>query len=70
MLTPQAYLSFIDGHGHTVRQRISTAILVELDRLPLPQSFNRQTLAEDMAEAALNVFADSNDHGLETPFDD
>ena len=64
MTSPQAYLDFADGTGLTVRQRISAALLAELDRLPLPAQFDRRTLAEEMAHAALDVFVDSDDHGL------
>ena len=32
--------------------------------VPLPAHFDRQGLAEDMAHAALNVFVDSDHHGL------
>lgn len=69
MTSPHAYLDFLDGSGLTVRQRFTAALRSELDRLPLPAHFDRQGLAEDMAHAALNVFADSDDHGLQTPED-
>lgn len=69
MTTPQAYLDFRDGAGLTVRQRFSAALLTELERLPLPQQFDRERMAERMTHAALDVFADSDDHGLVVPGD-
>ena len=64
MTSPHDYLDFIDGTGQTVRQRFTAALRSELDRLPLPQQFNRQALADEMAHAALDVFVNSDDHGL------
>lgn len=69
MTTPQAYLDFIDGSGQTVRDRFTAALRTELDRLPLPDLFDRQQLADEMAHAALDVFVDSDNHGLTTPID-
>lgn len=70
MPTPQEYLSYIDGSGLSVRQRVSAAIYSEIERLHLPSHFDRQALAEEMTQAALDVFADSDDHGLNTPLED
>lgn len=63
-MTPQNYLDLIDGSGQTVRQRFTSALRAELDRLPLPAQFDRQALADEMAHAALDVFVNSDDHGL------
>ena len=64
MTSPHDYLDFIDGTGQTVRQRFTAALRSELDRLPLPAVFDRQALADEMAHAALDVFVNSDDHGL------
>lgn len=69
MTSPHAYLDFLDGSGQTVRQRFTAALRAELDRLPFPQQFDRQGLADEMAHAALNVFVDADDHGLIVPGD-
>lgn len=69
MTSPHDYLDFLDGSGQTVRQRFTAALLSELDRLPLPAQFNRQALADEMAHAALDVFVNSDDHGLIVPGD-
>lgn len=67
--SPQTYLNFLDGTGQTVRQRFTAALRAELDRLPLPAHFDRQAMAERMTHAALDVFVDSDDHGLRVPGD-
>lgn len=69
MTSPQTYLDYVDGTGQRVRDRFTAALRTELDRLPLPQQFDRQALAEEMAHAALNVFVDADDHGLIVPGD-
>ena len=69
MTSHHDYLDFLDGSGQTVRQRFTAALLSELDRLPLPAQFNRERMAERMTHAALDVFVDSDDHGLRVPGD-
>lgn len=69
MTSPQAFLAFLDGSGQTVRQRFTAALRAELDRLPLPVQFDRRRMAERMTHAALEVFADSDGHGLRAPGD-
>ncbi|AJK69016.1 hypothetical protein [Corynebacterium marinum] len=64
MTSPHDYLRFLDGSGLSVHDRFTATLRSELDRLPLPQQFDRQALADEMAHAALDVFVNSDDHGL------
>lgn len=69
MTSPHDYLDFIDGSGLSVRDRFTAALRTELDRLPLPAQFDRQSLAEDMGHAVCQVFVDADSHGLKVEED-
>lgn len=67
--TPHEYLDFVDGSGHSVRDRFLAALLAELERLPLPARFDRERMARQMTHEVLEVFVNSDDHGLVVPGD-
>lgn len=49
---------------------MTAAIYSKIERFHLPSHFDRQALADEIVNATLGVFADSDGYGLRTPVDD